>query len=256
MDNRNKLLASAARNIADWHEASLKPLGIECRRTPGLWYQQSAGPVIYLNSVTLASVREYPGIMDEIAEMASVYGSAGFSFLDSWAELDLTTLGFRKMDLEPWYFRFPAPMPAAEFPPGLAIEEVSDAGTLREFEQATWDGFESGSPVREAGLGGQHHPGTLEQSAMHYFVGRLNGKVVSSSIAYTSDDVLGVFGVSTLPEYRSRGFGEALTWAATLVAPNLPAHLEPSETGAAMYRRMGYEDIGKNAHWFRPAAAD
>jgi len=246
-----KLIASAARNLSEWHEASLKPLGIECHKNNGLWYKLERGPSIYVSGVTTAPAKDAPDQMDEIEKMVERCGNLSIPIIDSWAELDLTHLGFRRSGTEPWYIREPGPRPENPAPSGIVIEEVCDSEGLKEFEIATWDGFESNAFVRSVGLGGQHHPGTLKDPNMHYYVGRFEGKVVTSSIAQVSKDIVGVFGVSTLPDYRQRGFGEAITWAAVMAAPHLPAHLEPSEESASMYRKMGFHEIGHSTHWFR-----
>jgi hypothetical protein len=33
--------------------------------------------------------------------------------------------------------------------------------------------------------------------------------------------------------------------------PSLPAMLQPSEEGAALYRRMGFEPVGRYTKWLR-----
>lgn len=251
MDNSKQVVA-AARNLGQWHQASLEPLGIECYQSNGLWYKQKRGPLIYLSGVTTAPAREAPRQMDEIEKLVEASGGASIPLIDSWSELDLTGLNFQRFITEPWYIREPGPAPKQATPTGLLIEEVSTPEGLIEFESATWDGFESNDAIRAAGPGGQHHPRTLDDPNMHYYIGRVEGKVVTSSIAYISDGIVGVFGVSTLPDYRRRGFGQAITWAAVVAAPELPAHLEPSEEGATMYRSMGFREIGQNTHWHSP----
>jgi hypothetical protein len=50
-------------------------------------------------------------------------------------------------------------------------------------------------------------------------------------------------------EHRRCGYGESITWAATMTVPNLPAHLEPSPEGASMYRKMSYQRAGQYLYW-------
>jgi hypothetical protein len=46
--------------------------------------------------------------------------------------------------------------------------------------------------------------------------------------------------VATLPDARGKGYGAAVTWAATLHAPDLPSLLIASDMGRPAYERMGY----------------
>ena len=105
--NNSTLIAAAARNLSEWHEASLKPLGIECYESNGLWYKLQRGPAIYVSGVTIAPSTEAPGQMDEIEKIVERCGSEFIPFIDSWSELDLTHLGFQRSEIEPWYIRDP-----------------------------------------------------------------------------------------------------------------------------------------------------
>jgi hypothetical protein len=70
--------------------------------------------------------------------------------------------------------------------------------------------------------------------------------------------VLRVHAVATAADARVRGYGEALSWAATLFRPDLPATLQASDMGLPIYRRMGYEVFGDFTVWEgpRPRTAD
>ena len=64
--------------------------------------------------------------------------------------------------------------------------------------------------------------------------------------------------MATAADARVRGYGEALSWAATLFRPDLPATLQASDLGLPIYRRMGYEVFGDFTVWEgpRPRTAD
>jgi len=68
-------------------------------------------------------------------------------------------------------------------------------------------------------------------------------------MAYVGDEWEGVYGVATIPEFRRRGYGEALIWAAIGSEPNLPAVLEPTEMDAGLCRRMGFVEVGRLRKW-------
>ena len=68
----------------------------------------------------------------------------------------------------------------------------------------------------------------------------------------TGPEVVGVFMVATLPDARGHGYGSALTWAATVAVPDLPAVLLASDDGRPIYERLGYEIVSRFALWERP----
>ena len=92
-------------------------------------------------------------------------------------------------------------------------------------------------------MGGRLHPSS--------WIGLVNGRPVGTSVALVSDGVVGVHLVSVIPAMRRRGFGEALTWQATLAA-RAPATLQASEQGGPVYERMGFVTALECATCIRP----
>jgi len=58
--------------------------------------------------------------------------------------------------------------------------------------------------------------------------------------------------VAALSTARGRGAGAAVTWAATLADPALPAILVASDDGRPLYERMGYAAVERWTVWLRP----
>jgi GNAT superfamily N-acetyltransferase len=139
--------------------------------------------------------------------------------------------------------------------PELAIEEVTTPAQLVEFEAAAIEGFEA-PQLHGLGSLGLHAAEILHDPRMKIYAGRVGGRVVSVSMAYLDSQVVGVYGVATLPAYRRRGFGEAMTWRAVLSQPDWPAVLQPSPLGAPVYRRMGFQEIGRFTSWFYPGIGE
>jgi predicted GNAT family acetyltransferase len=81
----------------------------------------------------------------------------------------------------------------------------------------------------------------------------VDGRTVATSMSFAEAGVLGVYGVSTVPEARRNGFGTRLTEAALAFAAGLPAVLQPSSMAEPMYRRLGFERFGTFRTWVRPA---
>ncbi|MFQ5933205.1 MAG: GNAT family N-acetyltransferase [Dehalococcoidia bacterium] len=240
---------AGARNWAAWHDSQLRAHGLECRRTGSLWSCRQRGGGIYLGALTLSAVTgDERERLAEIEELVAARRSDDFTLVDSWMELDLVDLGFELGDAEPWYVRSPEPPATGSSPSEPEIEQVADAAGLKGFEKASLEGFETTRP-RELGTFGIHAVASLKDPRLRYFTGRVAGRVVSVSMSYVSDGVVGVYGVATPPEYRCRGYGEALTWAAIMADPGLPTVLQPSEMAASLYRKMGFAEVGKFRRW-------
>jgi len=61
--------------------------------------------------------------------------------------------------------------------------------------------------------------------------------------------------VAALPAARGRGAGAAVTWAATVCRPDLPAVLVASDDGRPVYERMGFLAVERWTAWLRPASS-
>jgi hypothetical protein len=224
-----------AEAYAAWHGSWLTALGLRFERGGGSWRALERPPLIYLAGITLE-----PGVAAEA--IAGAPGSVG----DVWQDLDLGPHGFRVWRTEPWFYRAPGALADAA-PPELEIVQVQTPEQVVEFEAVSVRGFGNEDDVLEPGT--YHPPTILGDAAMHMFTGRVAGRPVAAAMGYVLDDVVGVFGVATVASARRRGYGAALTRAAMLTETGLPAVLAPSEEGAGMYRRLGFEPVGGLTIW-------
>ena len=209
-------------------------------------------PSIYLGAMTLSSVGMEPGVAQEIEQLAERDPGASIPLWDAFNELDLAGVGFRRMAwVGEWWIKEAATRPDEPNVSDLEIERVADEATLKEFGIATLGGFETADVIREAGPLGMHHPRTLKDPRMRYLVGRVEGRVVTSSIAYVGDDIVGIYGVSTLPEYRRRGYGKAITWAAAMSAPELDVAVSPDQMARGIESELGFRKIAEYTPWER-----
>jgi acetyltransferase (GNAT) family protein len=224
-----------ANSYAGWHTSWLTALGLRSERERKVWRAIDRPPHIYLAGITLE-----PDVSS--AALADVPGSVG----DAWQALDLAPYGFRVWRREPWFYRAAAPVPGAP-PPELELVRVSTPEEVAEFEAVSVRGF--GGEDESVEPGTLHPPSVLADDAMVMFIGRVEGRAVAAAMGYRLDDVVGVFGVTTVASARRRGYGTAVTRAAMLTETDLPAVLAPSEEAATMYRRLGFEPVGGLTIW-------
>ena len=132
----------------------------------------------------------------------------------------------------------------------IEIERVRDADSLADFEQASAIGFGS-EPQPPFSW---HAPPILRDPRLALWRGRAGGRTVSTSMSFTHAGVIGIYGVSTIPEARRRGYATALTEAALGVDPALPSVLQPSRMGETLYAALGYRRFTTFRSWVRSPA--
>ena len=132
----------------------------------------------------------------------------------------------------------------------LAASEVADLEIVR---IATPDGLAQALAVAAAGFGIPAEilaplygleVGAVE--GLSVYLGRVDGRDVSTSVGFTLGDTVGIFNVATPPEHRGRGYGAALTAAAVLegfTAGADLAWLQSSPLGLPVYRRLGFREV-------------
>jgi GNAT superfamily N-acetyltransferase len=152
---------------------------------------------------------------------------------------DLSAVGFTLVGHPPFMVR-PAGGSAPPPPSGTTVEEVTDADTLRTWSHVVATGFPAPPVDAPAGLlGGPHR----------FWLARVDGEPVACAASSTGHGVVDVEAVATIAEYRGRGLGAAVTWAATLADPELPAVLLSSDDGRPVYQRMGYLPVLRATMW-------
>jgi hypothetical protein len=130
-------------------------------------------------------------------------------------------------------------------PAELEVVEATDEGTLREAGSLIDEAFEiqgSADPLLTTACLGDD---------FRVWLGRVDGRPVTTATAYLAEGFVGVYAVATTGDARGHGYGEAVTWAATLCRPDLPAILQASEAGRPIYERMGYRTIAEIVVWER-----
>jgi len=86
------------------------------------------------------------------------------------------------------------------------------------------------------------------RSEFTMFVGRVKGQTVGTGILYCSDGVAAVHFIVTIPEFRKRGIGKALTMHAMKLASASGykiAMLTASDFGIRIYKSLGFREFGR-----------
>jgi len=241
-----------ALNVAAWHDSSVVCLGVQTFRTACLWWRKPGGSPIYIPAIITDAMVSDHVLHADLKLVEAAWGTEGVSLWDCWAVRDLSGMGFKRQRVEPWYLRQPSPLPRNfTLPPGLSIEAVTNVKQLAEFEEASWEGFEMTETDRTVGRFGQHAEGTLNDPGMHYLIARLDGRVVASTIAYATTDMLGIYGISTVPEFRRRGYATALVRAVVSLRSDLPVSVEVRPESARIYTDTGFVRAGQVAMWHK-----
>ncbi|HEX3781957.1 MAG TPA: GNAT family N-acetyltransferase [Pseudonocardiaceae bacterium] len=78
------------------------------------------------------------------------------------------------------------------------------------------------------------------------FAGRVEGRIVGTSVLFAAHGVAGVYNVATVEAYRRQGVGTRLTAAALRAGRERGLRigtLQATSMGASMYRRMGFSQV-------------
>ena len=242
-----------ALNLAVWHEISVKPYGIQTFWTESLWWRERGNAPIYLAAIVMDGQTPDDALFSDLQTVQEAWAATTIELYECWGRRDLSENGFEPRRNKPWYLRPAAPIDEAALPDELSIEIVSTADQLAEFERASWEGFEEPEDADVAFRDRQpfswHASATLDDPGMYYLIARLDGQVVAGTIAYVTEDMVGIYGISTLPRFRRRGYATALVRATVALRPDLPVSVYPDPDTVPIYAGMGFVRAGNIAVW-------
>ena len=228
-------IAVCAAGEAVWQQCAHVGLGGPWRADPGLAWSTWVPHRFLLAGVTLTArpalpaglVQQQPGIV-----------------CDSWATLEPGDLpGWTTKPADPWMIREPAPC-ALGGPANVTIAPTRDALSF----EATAFRANGVSAVP-----GEMHPVASEGfPGLTLFLAWRRGIPIGTALSVRHPVGVVVCAVNVVPEERRRGVGRALTQAASLVAPDLPATLAASDLGLSAYRQLGFIELLRPVHWMPP----
>ena len=162
-------------------------------------------------------------------------------------ELNLT-----EKEVVPGMVLDPIPDACPNPPKELQIRHVSSSEEVTDFLRTAAVGFGAPPDYFDSWKPGLLAGGAGAWSRDTTYVGYVGGKPAATSLRLTTGDVAGIYNVSTLPEFRRRGFGASMTWRA--VADGRAAGcklscLQASKMGRPVYEWMGYRVIEEYSLW-------
>lgn len=121
---------------------------------------------------------------------------------------------------------------------GLRIRAVS-GDELDLYARTVAEGFEAPHEMFNV----LADPSLAKIDGMTFYLAELDGVPVGTGLMATSGDLTGLFNITTLPGYRRRGFGRAITLEMVrsgFTAGAGTAYLYASDMGESVYRSVGF----------------
>jgi GNAT superfamily N-acetyltransferase len=230
---------------ADWVEAIASACGERCTREEDFVLHDSGSTSAFGNVGLLTQPVAGDGAA-LAARMHAFYDDVpggSFAVFSPLPTPDLRPFGFELAGHPPMMLRLAGGSARPE-PDGLRIESVT-AANRHDFDRTLVEAF----PIGDLTEGELVKPGWLEPAPWHMWVGYVDDRPVATAAAWLDDRMQHVEWISTRPEYRGHGYGEALTWRATIADPTKPAALVASDDGRPVYERMGYLAVTRFTLW-------
>lgn len=227
MDDR---LLRAAENNARWCDLVCRSHGIRAATSRGHWVALSRAPELYPDAVTLV-----PGLSAEDV-LRSVQDGPGCSVKDSFADLDLSHLGFVELFAAQWLFRKPSA--GSRSTRTLRWSAVATVQELAEWADA-------------AGLAETIRVELLSERSVRFLGAHGRSGLCAGTIANRTGSVVGVSNVFNTTAAAADVWNEVAD-AIAAEFPSLPLvgyeHGEELEAAVA----AGFTAIGPLRVWLRP----
>jgi GNAT superfamily N-acetyltransferase len=145
----------------------------------------------------------------------------------------------------------PAALAQARPPAGLAVRELAPE-RARLHASVAAAGFEFPEELVARFITAD----VLRLPGVRCYIGEIDGQPVATGLGVTLGAFVGVFNIATLPTYRRRGYGAAIT--ARVVADGLAAGakwswLQSTPDGHAIYARLAFRTIESWQSWITEA---
>lgn len=169
--------------------------------------------------------------------------------LDPRTELALEAMGLPYSDTVPGMAS--TNLDAPRSPSEMRIATVVDDAMLGDFCAVAAAGYGFPEDISRSLFA----PQFLREAEVESYVGYVESVPVATSTLVFGGKVAGVHNVATHPDFRRRGYGEALTWRAIERGASAGcdlAALQSSEMGQPIYERMGFRVVSGYKTFHRP----
>jgi len=214
IDNEGKV-DQAVQNNAHWYEALCRIHGVSGERHAGYWISHGTVPPYLSNLLTLTGAADAEAQLAAIRSLIEVDGKSHFSVKDGFQCLDLGALDFHVLFHATWIYRAPD-TPVSGDVPELEWSVVRSPAELQEWEQ-TW----RGTNPHARGHAPIFLPSLLQDSDIHFLLGKRGGAGVATAALNRSGDVVGISNVFSDAEGIGPLFPGAVRLA-TQLHPALP----------------------------------
>lgn len=231
-------IAQMAANNAAWINMAVSALGISGEFTPVLWQNVNDMPPIFPNADTLGGTIAQK--MSAIEQLVETRSGRVVAIKDSWAELDLSPLGFDILFEAHWLYRHPHPLPIPQS--DLDIEPITTADRLHDFALAC-NGPDIPTEV--------YSPSLLNTPEITWLAGQKDRQIIAGVTAVKAEGLNGInnyFGESDLHKQH-------IIAAAINVFPDLPASTYTRTSSVPLFLDLGFETVGNLRIWLRPIHA-
>ncbi len=247
----DNLLTDFARAEAAGYGAIVASNGgrVEVDEELGVALADSALPMPFGNLVHVLRPLAPDATARVLGRVRSFFGAeAGGPFLvfSPWPTPDLHEHDLHLAGHPPLMVRPPGPIDANRT--GLRIERVATGTQLEEFERTLSEAYPSPEVLPFGSQPRLFGESILESPHHRLYTGYDGDRAVATALAFVDHGVVAVEAVSTRDECRGRGYGAAITAAATASA-ELPALLVSSDLGRNVYANLGYLPILRYTLW-------
>jgi ribosomal protein S18 acetylase RimI-like enzyme len=238
------------------HLARSIPAGAIEERQDALLIAGDDPAAAIVNSAFAVGLGADPGSI--LPAAAAFFGRRGSSYgvwtrahADAALEAVLPAVGF-SLDIELPVMVLDERPADASAPTGVAVRRVVDEAGVADFRVADRAGFATDAVERAAVDSAFRDAGSLLHPDVAAFVAYVADVPAAAAMSFTALGVARIGWVGTVPAYRRRGLGGAVTRAAVLAGFDRGAFLaalESTAAGVALYRSLGFRQITTYRVW-------